>query len=79
MCAGTFCRRQRPGSPGSARPGWLILGALLAELTQSEAPASADQAFARVAEGVPEFGEINYRDMGTRGAPVKTPTGVAGD
>jgi len=66
-------------SPGSARPGWFILGALLAELTETEAPASADQAFARAAEGIPEFGEINYRDMGTRGALVKTPIGVAGD
>ncbi len=66
-------------SPGSARPAWLILGALLAELTETEAPATADQAFARVAEQVPEFGEITYRDMGTRGAPVKKSAGVAGD
>ncbi|MCJ7627763.1 MAG: 2Fe-2S iron-sulfur cluster-binding protein [Longimicrobiales bacterium] len=66
-------------SPGSARPAWLILGALLAELTDTETPATADQAFARVAEQLPEFGEITYRDMGTRGAPVKKSAGVAGD
>jgi NADH-quinone oxidoreductase subunit G len=66
-------------SPGSARPAWLILGALLAELTGTEAPASADQAFARVAERVPEYGEITYREMGTRGAPAKKAAGVAGD
>lgn len=66
-------------APGSARPGWLILGALLAELTETEAPASPDRAFARVAEAVPEFGDTNYRDMGTRGASVRNPTGVAGD
>ena len=66
-------------TPGSARPGWLILGALLAELTESEAPASADEAFARVASAVSAFGEITYRELGTRGAPVGTSAGVAGD
>jgi NADH-quinone oxidoreductase subunit G len=66
-------------SPGSSRPGWLILGALLAELTGTDAPSSADQAFSRVAEDVPEFGGITYREMGTRGAEAKKPTGVPGD
>ncbi len=66
-------------SPGSARPGWLILGALLAELTEGEAPESADQAFSRIGEGTPAFGGITYRDLGTRGAPVGTSAGVAGD
>jgi NADH-quinone oxidoreductase subunit G len=66
-------------SPGSARPGWLILGALLAELTEGDAPASADQAFSQVGEGTPAFGGITYRDLGTRGAPVRTSAGVAGD
>jgi NADH-quinone oxidoreductase subunit G len=65
--------------PGSARPGWLILGALMAEFTEREAPISADQAFVQVAEGVSEFGEITYRDMGTRGALVRESAGVAGD
>jgi NADH-quinone oxidoreductase subunit G len=66
-------------SPGSARPGWLILGALLAELKGIQAPVSADQAFALVAEGVPEFGDITYRDLGTGGVVVKQATGVSGD
>jgi len=66
-------------SPGSARPGWLILGALLAELTEGEAPESADQAFSRIGEGTPAFGGITYRDLGTRGAPAGTSAGVAGD
>ena len=66
-------------SPGMVRPGWLVLGALLAELTETEAPTTADQAFSRVAERVSEFGEINYRDMGTRGVQAKNPAGVAGD
>lgn len=66
-------------TPGQARPGWLILGALLAELKDTEAPASAEEAFARVASGVPAFGEITYRDLGTRGAQAGTSAGVAGD
>jgi NADH-quinone oxidoreductase subunit G len=66
-------------APGSARPGWLILGALLAELTDTEVPTSADKAFARAAEGVSEFDGITYRDMGTRGVAVKGTAGVAGD
>jgi NADH-quinone oxidoreductase subunit G len=66
-------------APGSARPGWLILGALLAELTETAVPTSADQAFGRAVEGMSEFGEITYRDMGTHGAVVKNTADVAGD
>jgi NADH-quinone oxidoreductase subunit G len=66
-------------SHGSARPGWLILGALLAELTGTDAPVSADKAFDRAVEGVAEFDGITYRDMGTRGAEAKKSAGVAGD
>jgi len=66
-------------APGSARPGWLILGALLAELTETEVPTSADHAFAKAADGVSEFDGITYRDMGTRGVAVKGTAGVAGD
>lgn len=67
------------GAPGSARPGWIILGALLSELTGVETPVRADQAFSMVADAVPAFAGITYRDMGTRGALVNEPAGVAGD
>jgi len=84
---GSFSNAQRrvqrfwPGlrAPGAARPGWLILGALLAELTEGEVPMGADQAFAQVAEGTPEFGGITYKDMGSRGALVNRPVSVSGD
>ncbi len=66
-------------SPASARPGWLILGALVAELTGTEAPVSADQAFAKIAEKTSEFGGITYRDLGPRGAVAGKPAGVSGD
>ncbi|MFC1575360.1 molybdopterin-dependent oxidoreductase, partial [Gemmatimonadota bacterium] len=62
---------------GAARPGWMILGALLAALNEEEAPLAADQAFAQVAEANPAFGGITYRDMGTRGAPANEPAGAS--
>jgi len=65
-------------APGAARPGWFVLGALLAEVTEREVPMGADQAFAMVAEGTP-FSGITYRDLGNRGALVNQPTGVSGD
>jgi NADH-quinone oxidoreductase subunit G len=65
-------------APGAARPGWLILAALLAELSDGEVPVSADQAFAQVADGTP-FDGLTYRDMGTHGSPVTQPASVSGD
>jgi len=64
-------------APGDARPGWFILGAILAELLEGEVPMGADQAFAQVAEGTPAFSGITYKDLGTGGAPVNAPAGVA--
>jgi NADH-quinone oxidoreductase subunit G len=66
-------------APGSARPGWLVLGALLAELTGGDTPRRADEAFEHLEKIAPEFGGITYRDLGTRGAPVNEPATVAGD
>ncbi len=66
-------------APGAARPAWMILGALLAELTDAEAPTRADQAFALVAERTPELGGITYRDIGTRGALANEPARLSGD
>jgi hypothetical protein len=57
----------------------MILGALVAELTGAEAPVRADQAFSAVAGELPAFQGITYRDIGTRGALVNEPAGVAGD
>jgi NADH-quinone oxidoreductase subunit G len=66
-------------APGVARPGWFILGAVLAELSGGDVPTSADRAFALVAESAPEFSGISYRDLGNRGAPVNHPASVSGD
>jgi NADH-quinone oxidoreductase subunit G len=65
-------------APGAARPGWLILGALLAELTGGEVPTGPDKAFAQVAPGTP-FTGITYRELGNRGVSVNQTAGVSGD
>ena len=65
------------GAPGAARPGWFILGALLAELSEGEAAMGADEAFAQVAETVPEFGGLTYRDIGNGGAPVNETASIS--
>ncbi len=66
-------------APGEARPGWFILGALLAELTEGEVPMGADSAFEQVAARTPEFSGITYRDLGPRGAMVNQPASISGD
>jgi NADH-quinone oxidoreductase subunit G len=84
---GTFTNAQGrvqrfwPGirAPGAARPGWLVLGALLAELTGGTSPSRADEAFSQVAGTVPEFEDLSYGSMGTQGAPVKQPSVLSGD
>ena len=55
-------------APGMARPAWLVLGALVAELTGQAAPRSAAEAFEALGEAVPAFGGLTYEVLGTRGA-----------
>ncbi len=64
-------------APGAARPGWFILGALLAELTEGAVPMGADEAFLKVGEMVPAFGGLTYKDIGTGGAELSAPAGVS--
>lgn len=54
--------------PGMARPAWLILGALDAELTGEAAPQTAAEAFAELSDAVPAFGGLTYADLGAHGA-----------
>jgi NADH-quinone oxidoreductase subunit G len=66
-------------APGAARPAWLVLGALLAELGGGEVPESAAAAFdAFVAPRAP-FQGLDYASIGTRGAVVNEPVRLAGD
>ena len=65
--------------PGMARPAWLVLGALAAELAGGRAPRSAAEAFTRLGERVPAFSGIGYGDLGARGALVNETVPLAGD
>ncbi len=64
---------------GMARPAWLVLGALVAELTEGEFASSADACFAQVAAANPAFGGLDYESIGTRGALMNEPVQLAGD
>jgi len=66
-------------APGMARPAWLVLGALLAELTEGEIASSAAGSFAQVAQANPAFSGLDYDAIGTRGALMNQPVQLAGD
>ena len=66
-------------APGMARPAWLILGALVGELTETDGPRSAADAFKALATAVPAFSGLTYDDIGTRGAVVNEPVSLSGD
>lgn len=64
-------------APGQARPAWFILGALLAQMQESEVPMGADKAFVRIGEVEPAFGGLTYKDMGNQGAPLKETASIS--
>jgi NADH-quinone oxidoreductase subunit G len=61
-------------APGMARPAWLILGALAAELGGKAAAASAAEAFA----ALDAFGGLTYPDLAAHGAVARAPAPVPG-
>jgi NADH-quinone oxidoreductase subunit G len=66
-------------APGAARPAWLVLGALVAERTQSDSIRKADQAFARLVATQGAFAGLSYDDIGTHGALVNDTVPLSGD
>jgi len=60
-------------APGSARPAWMVLGAILAELHDATAPQSAAASFAGIADAVGTFAGLSYESIGTRGAILNEP------
>ncbi|MGD8319203.1 MAG: 2Fe-2S iron-sulfur cluster-binding protein [Gemmatimonadota bacterium] len=66
-------------APGASRPAWLILGALAAERTSSEAPRSAAACFTALAEHIPAYAGLSYDDLGTRGAVLNETVPLSGD
>ena len=63
--------------PGMARPAWQVLGVLLAGITGGEAQATADQAFARLAEIRAEFGSMTFAELGAQGRALPSPGALA--
>jgi NADH-quinone oxidoreductase subunit G len=57
--------------PGDARPGWLVLGELLALLGGEAAPASAEAAFAALARAERAFDGLDYAALGDEGRVVE--------
>ena len=56
--------------PESARPAWLVLGALVAALRGEETPGSAPEAFARMADAHPAFEGLTWEAVGDGGTPL---------
>jgi len=66
-------------APGMARPAWLVVGALVAHMTEGSGPRTAAEAFATLAGAVSAFGGLSYDDIGTQGAVVNETVSLAGD
>jgi len=72
--------RQGLQAPGAARPAWLILEALAADLAGREtAPTTAEEAFAVLSGRVEAFAGLTYEAIGDRGAVVNETVQLAGD
>jgi NADH-quinone oxidoreductase subunit G len=65
-------------APTLARPGWQVLGVILAGLDDAQAPATAADAFLRMAQIYDEFTKLTYPKIGTRGAQLDVAARVAG-
>jgi NADH-quinone oxidoreductase subunit G len=65
-------------APGMARPAWLVLGALVAELSGGAVPRTAADAFAALAESVSGFAGLDYERIGTQGALARAPITAQG-
>jgi len=62
-----------------ARPAWLIVGALVGELTGETGPRQASEAFVALGATVEAFRGITYDDVGTRGAVLNESVSLTGD
>jgi len=65
--------------PGTARPAWLVLGALMGALQNAEGPSRADHAFGLVAKAVKSYKGMNYETIGAQGTPSQARETVSGD
>ena len=58
-------------APGSARPAWLVLGALAAALADGGTPASAGDVFAGLVAAHPAFEGLAWDALGDQGAALR--------
>ena len=65
--------------PGTARPAWLVLGALVGALEGHDGPRRADQAFQLLSAQVPAYEGIDYEDVSVQGAQTNATVSLAGD
>ncbi|MEX0843320.1 MAG: hypothetical protein WD120_03135, partial [Gemmatimonadota bacterium] len=68
-------------APGAARPGWMPLHLLVAELSGGEdesVPGTAAEAFLFASSFVAEWSGLSYADIGTRGALINEPVALPG-
>ncbi len=70
-------QRYWPGlrPPGSARPAWMVLGALAAALRGEAGPASAAEAFLETASAHAPFAGLTYEALGEAGRTLETARG----
>ena len=81
---GTFVNRdgrvqryaQARTAPGMAQPAWWVLGALGAAATGAEAPVSAAEAFAQLAQAVEPFAGLSHERLGFSGAVLPVAAGA---
>jgi NADH-quinone oxidoreductase subunit G len=63
--------------PPLARPGWQVLGVILAGLGEGTAPMNAGAAFLAVGEQHEAFAGLSYEVIGSRGALLNEPVRIA--
>jgi len=71
-----FHQALRP--PGIARPGWMVVSRLLAELGEGEAARDVESAFAALAAGSVAFAGLTWEGLGLKGAVAPGARAAAG-
>ncbi len=62
--------------PGIARPAWMVLSRILAELDEGETALDARRAFGVMTAAVPTFRGLDWDRLGLKGAPAPGASGV---
>jgi predicted molibdopterin-dependent oxidoreductase YjgC len=68
--------REAIQAPAQARPGWMVLGQLRADLDQHPVPADASAVFSELAAAHQVFRHMSYATIGDQGLPVPAAPGA---